>query len=963
MSDSDEVYTFSTSSKEVQGDDIILDEDNAHVEGGERLVSVEIDHTTDTYLMKALRKKSVDLKGLAEEWWRTHNTDPDYGLKEIIELLFHSTGWKSYTFQNTLDEGAIRKYIKRKVKNKCETLNWNFIDRLGDFFETLLEQNNNQILINESFMHPIVTFCTVLKGGLWTSYRMIAVIAGMKTMTRLHSYYEEIIIDLSAPNLPDFRKTDLKEKKETLFKYWCQLFQNVFKLAIRDVSCDVRRGAISEMFRWASRNPILLLGRRWQKYIYLALRDKNSFNRDLAFNMVDYLFINEIDKAKQIVLFNCLKIELFFAIQKMDGIPPYKSICVCTNLAKYADEALNQVERSLIYICVYYKPQIIAFKAAEYLAMQLKKMVNTPKALIKLIIVFNEESTVKTESLLIDVLYYFIQPVLSWDDWFDLIANSKDEKVEPSIAMFFAYVNKAVVSYSPKSRIKWKLLQMKQSDLMQNRTQFTRSLGQNWIKLMNMKKILQFPTALIRMIKILQFVGMQLSPEAITDICKKLSDIFLSSSEERVVCESCKSLQHLLTVAGVSRANLVTSVCNQLVDQVLAEFLEYIKMPLCTLVPTPIHNRIIYVSQSFDFDDQILWETCKNNLLTTSINKHSDELILALMTIYYSRLFYYIKLIEGLNSENNTTAHNSSLSSESDVESLLNSCDNSQDAYSSRIVLKSQLVNKINSRSNEALKTIKIFLSDKFSNAVNIMAFKIMATFIEYFGPHMSSHPTLWEFATHIEEDIEPRMTEIVGVAFQNDCLYKSSSEVESCNEPSECCRIIKQYCELLGEGILDWKNAMQIILLIKENKLHGDYLVNCLNAFLKKFPEYFCKPGYAIYNAVATSVKLELRKQTTSNRVLDSAKNILDELFINRKIKNPEGYQLVCLLHEFVIRQAYKKNGFKPLIMLLHPLRSVLKNQDIPKILQLLNEVKSHDPKKVSEYISLLKERQRLLK
>lgn len=41
--DSDEVYTFSTSSKEVQGDDIILDEDNAHVEGGERLVSVEID--------------------------------------------------------------------------------------------------------------------------------------------------------------------------------------------------------------------------------------------------------------------------------------------------------------------------------------------------------------------------------------------------------------------------------------------------------------------------------------------------------------------------------------------------------------------------------------------------------------------------------------------------------------------------------------------------------------------------------------------------------------------------------------------------------------------------------------------------------------------------------------------------------------------------------------------------------
>lgn len=60
---------------------------------------------------------------------------------------------------------------------------------------------------------------------------------------------------------------------------------------------------------------------------------------------------------------------------------------------------------------------------------------------------------------------------------------------------------------------------------------------------------------------------------------------------------------------------------------------------------------------------------------------------------------------------------------------------------------------------------------------------------------------------------------------------------------------------------------------------------------------------------------------------------NILDELFINRKIKNPEGYQLVCLLHEFVIRQAYKKNGFKPLIMLLHPLRSVLKNQDIPKM------------------------------
>lgn len=56
---------------------------------------------------------------------------------------------------------------------------------------------------------------------------------------------------------------------------------------------------------------------------------------------------------------------------------------------------------------------------------------------------------------------------------------------------------------------------MKQSDLMQNRTQFTRSLGQNWIKLMNMKKILQFPTALIRMIKILQFVGMQLSPEVI----------------------------------------------------------------------------------------------------------------------------------------------------------------------------------------------------------------------------------------------------------------------------------------------------------------------------------------------------------------------------------------------------------------------------------------------------------------
>lgn len=55
-------------------------------------------------------------------------------------------------------------------------------------------------------------------------------------MTRLHSYYEEIIIDLSAPNLPDFRKTDLKEKKETLFKYWCQLFQNVFKLAIRCVA-------------------------------------------------------------------------------------------------------------------------------------------------------------------------------------------------------------------------------------------------------------------------------------------------------------------------------------------------------------------------------------------------------------------------------------------------------------------------------------------------------------------------------------------------------------------------------------------------------------------------------------------------------------------------------------------------------------------------------------------------------
>lgn len=64
------------------------------------------------------------------------------------------------------------------------------------------------------------------------------------------------------------------------------------------------------------------------------------------------------------------------------------------NFTRYADEALNQVERSLIYICVYYKPQIIAFKAAEYLAMQLKKMVNTPKALIKLIIVFNEESTV-----------------------------------------------------------------------------------------------------------------------------------------------------------------------------------------------------------------------------------------------------------------------------------------------------------------------------------------------------------------------------------------------------------------------------------------------------------------------------------------------------------------------------------------------------------------------------------------
>lgn len=61
-------------------------------------------------------------------------------------------------------------------------------------------------------------------------------ISGMKIMTSLHSCNEDIILDLSAPDLPDLSKAKLKEKKENIFQYWYQLFKNVFKFAIRCVA-------------------------------------------------------------------------------------------------------------------------------------------------------------------------------------------------------------------------------------------------------------------------------------------------------------------------------------------------------------------------------------------------------------------------------------------------------------------------------------------------------------------------------------------------------------------------------------------------------------------------------------------------------------------------------------------------------------------------------------------------------
>ncbi|XP_073999827.1 uncharacterized protein [Rhodnius prolixus] len=175
--------------------------------------------------------------------------------------------------------GAVQGPIKEQESTRePRTIKWIFFDRLGDFLEGVLEQNQKQILNNDTFMQPIITSCTTLIKGLWTSYRMVAVAAGMKIMTSLHSCNEDIILDLSAPDLPDLSKAKLKEKKENIFQYWYQLFKNVFKFAIRDVCREVRSQVISEMFRWTSKYPSFLLGRRWKKYIHWALRDSDSFN-------------------------------------------------------------------------------------------------------------------------------------------------------------------------------------------------------------------------------------------------------------------------------------------------------------------------------------------------------------------------------------------------------------------------------------------------------------------------------------------------------------------------------------------------------------------------------------------------------------------------------------------------------------------------------------------------------------
>ncbi|KAK9500355.1 hypothetical protein O3M35_001635 [Rhynocoris fuscipes] len=909
---------------------------------------------SESILLTVLNKENADFMVFIDEWLKTYENCSFEGIKQIIELIYHSTGWLSFVYDSSgLDEQLIKTFVNKKERESMaddpSSLNMIFLDRFQCFFTKLLELNDYQLLLTESFVSPLITSCVLLMSGKWTSFRMIAVTTGMKLMTGLHVLNERCITEIGDSTISRKRQSQLKMKKDYIFKKWFKLFNEVFSLSFRDTITEVRNVSLKEMKIWASNIPLLLLGRKWKNYIYIGLRDTNFSNREVAYSIVSSLFDKEINAAKQKDLFNYLKMELLYTLNFNKGkeLSVAVSISVFYNIDTYVNIEMNKNEWAIIYLSVYNESQLVAFKAAKFVMKKLNKTLSTvkdiPAWLIKGLIIFCDETKVKANSLLMDVMYYYLRDRLQWQDWFKFISCCTSNETDAVVSLFYAYVLKALTDYTPPFRTKSKELKINKPKMLSDQLRFTKYLQLYWINIINMDKVKCRLECYAKMIKILQYSTMSLSAEINIEICKILSNIICTNGDKKVVSESCRSLKYLLTILPDTSKTESANIFNDMVNKITTEFLEYIRIPICTLDANQIHNRIILLCQNFDFDDDIIWETARENLMNARANRFSDELIIALMTIIHQRFFiYYPKEVLMNKNVNNTSASIEQNGSLADDESS-NQEDNLENSNS---VEDNNVTNndKLLVRSLRIHNVIKPFLDESFSHSVKFTAFRIMCALTEYIGPHLRDQEALMELTTNQRPEIIKLMENIVLDAFAEECPNEKILDPTKRNKEVDCCITVNSFCSLLARGILDWRYSTNLILKINESHGHEEYLGNAFNKFVKDRPSAYVPPCTYIYNAIATKIKLELINGLDEEKAVESSEGILVKLLtlIAGKNHKSRGFRSILLtLYTIIIRQAFSASGVRSLLKLLYSLDNFLLSEDVPYLKKILNDHK----------------------
>ncbi|XP_014260961.1 uncharacterized protein LOC106673383 isoform X2 [Cimex lectularius] len=863
-------------------------------------------------LTTALKRKNVDIKSLADEFYGLYDVDPLLVKRQLVTAIIQCSGIEGYTYGKHFDEANLKDMLSKQdltCKNAA-ILEKKFKRQFSTFITALFHLDSGFIFLNDNFFVMLLTIIELLMSGRWDSHRIMASLIGMKLMTSV-VYIQERIKDKNSVYKGSY---DNKEIEANLYAIWSKLFTEVIRGGLRDRSSSVIYNILDEFIHWSVHYPFALLSDDIKKYVLRSILLKNLQHRRMV-----YIILFNLSKTSHLKKMLDNKLTEFVtkelvASLNAKGYHGEIAMKILLNVIDWPEFALDKRELELVFMAVYNPNQSIGVQAAKYFFMTQLKNCNSLQILQDLV-TFTRESYINNLDMLVDSFSWYFFHHHNWEEWNQLIKTDSSTVVSVT-SLLYAVAKRLILNEVPKIRTNL-CNKFKEEDRKDIAAVFTNYFKKTWITILSYHSIQINPLALSDIIKILEFFDKEhISSEILLTIWMKLSRICLECPHCTVIDESCRMMVHLQTKFNWSskEKTIVERQMEKLRENIVNDFMQCLMFPSLLYKDCEVLRGQLcsYAKYFLLKDDLYLWERAIHFLINSSRNVFNNfsGLTKLLMDFLFNIVFRKHQEILALHSQVKAVNGQKSLHKSDDILKEIKS-----QIYCLEVLLLPRVCE---------LETIFTPLLHIEQQDIRIQTFLNLLKLYELYGPHMAEHEDLHILFINFDNDFIKQMK-----------LFMIDIMNSACEEKKMCCFLLQRFMRLIGEGVFCISNIGDFLVNYGNNSSHDEIVIKSLKFYTKKHKTHFKKLAFTVFYAITVIFEMDISQGVLVQDAVSRGQTVLKRV-IESNVATTAAMLFSIYVH--IIDKIVEKKD-PNMLQLLEPFTHLLSNKSQDDLVKILEE------------------------